>query len=87
MQIHFCAECGFAYDERRGMPSAGVGPGTRWADVPADWRCPGCAAAKSEFRFSATLLGHPPKEAEQASPPCLLQELESDLDATDTKNT
>ncbi|WP_426443279.1 rubredoxin [Bradyrhizobium genosp. P] len=24
-------------------------PGTRWTDIPDDWVCPSCGAAKSDF--------------------------------------
>ena len=27
----------------------GIPPGTRWADIPDDWACPGCGASKTEF--------------------------------------
>jgi rubredoxin len=44
-----CAFCGFVYDEAEGWPDDGLAPGTRWADVPADWYCPTCGAAKDDF--------------------------------------
>lgn len=44
-----CADCGFVYDEAAGRPQDGIAPGTRWADVPEDWRCPDCGAAKAQF--------------------------------------
>lgn len=85
MKIHFCRRCGFAYDERHGMPAAGIRPGARWPDVPDDWRCPGCAAPKSEFRFSTTLIGEAPAPAQHtpASAPCSMRELVAELDGTD----
>jgi rubredoxin len=42
--------CGFIYDERLGADE-GIAPGTRWEDVPEDWVCPDCGAAKSEFEM------------------------------------
>ena len=27
----------------------GIAPGTRWDDIPDDWCCPDCGAAKSDF--------------------------------------
>jgi rubredoxin len=46
-----CVLCGFSYDEAAGMPSDGIPPGTRWADVPDSWTCPDCSAAKSDFEM------------------------------------
>lgn len=44
-----CIVCGHIYDEAEGDPGTGIKPGTRWEDVPADWRCPDCGAGKSDF--------------------------------------
>lgn len=44
-----CFFCGYIYDEAAGDPEEGIAPGTRWEDIPADWLCPGCGAAKSGF--------------------------------------
>ena len=30
-------------------PEDGIAPGTRWDDIPDDWSCPDCGAAKSDF--------------------------------------
>lgn len=46
-----CVLCGFTYDEAAGMPNEGIAPGTRWADVPADWICPDCSATKADFEM------------------------------------
>ena len=43
--------CGFIYDEAAGLPEEGIAPGTRWQDIPEDWNCPNCGAAKSEFEM------------------------------------
>jgi len=32
-----------------GDPMEGLAPGTRWADLPADWICPLCGTPKSDF--------------------------------------
>ena len=45
-QCFFCAEI---YDEEKGWREEGIAPGTRWEDVPDDWVCPGCGAAKTDF--------------------------------------
>jgi len=44
-----CVICGWIYDEEAGLPEEGIAPGTRWADVPADWRCPLCDVGKEDF--------------------------------------
>jgi len=46
-----CVLCGFTYDEAAGLASDGIPPGTRWADVPANWTCPDCSATKSDFEM------------------------------------
>lgn len=45
-----CTICGYVYDEAKGIPDAGIAPGTRWEDLPEDWVCPLCGATKAEFR-------------------------------------
>ena len=49
MKIYMCAACGWIYDEAAGLPDHGIAPGTRWADVPDDWRCPECNVGKADF--------------------------------------
>lgn len=44
-----CVICGWIYDEQAGAPDDGLAPGTRWADVPGDWRCPLCDVGKEDF--------------------------------------
>jgi rubredoxin len=44
-----CRTCGHIYDEAEGAPDEGLAPGTRWAEVPAEWVCPDCGASKSDF--------------------------------------
>ncbi len=44
-----CIICGWVYDEAAGLPEDGIPPGTRWEDVPADWRCPLCDVGKEDF--------------------------------------
>lgn len=46
---YVCLVCGLVYDEALGLPDEGIAPGTRWADVPADWTCPDCGARKEDF--------------------------------------
>ncbi len=49
LKHYACMVCGFTYDEAAGLPEEGIAPGTRWADVPDDWCCSECGAAKSDF--------------------------------------
>jgi len=51
MKTYECAICGWIYDEAKGCPEEGIPAGTRWEDVPADWSCPVCGAAKSDFHM------------------------------------
>jgi rubredoxin len=44
-----CVTCGHIYDEAIGDSDTGLAPGTRWADVPADWYCPDCGATKEDY--------------------------------------
>jgi len=50
MKKYLCEICGYVYDEAAGDPDSGIAPGTKWEDVPEDWECPVCGAAKSEFK-------------------------------------
>ncbi|MFE9095355.1 rubredoxin [Streptomyces sp. NPDC007264] len=52
MKVWECLVCGFVYDEAEGWPEEGIPPGTRWEDVPDDWCCPDCGAAKADFRMA-----------------------------------
>jgi rubredoxin len=49
MKQYICSVCGFVYDEAAGIPEDGIAAGTVWAQLPEDWVCPLCGAAKSEF--------------------------------------
>ena len=49
MGKYVCSVCGYIYDEAKGIPEAGIAPGTTWEELPADWVCPLCGATKSEF--------------------------------------
>jgi rubredoxin len=41
--------CGYIYDPAEGDYENGVDPGTSWENVPDDWVCPKCGAAKEDF--------------------------------------
>jgi rubredoxin len=43
--------CGYVYDEAVGDPDHNIAPGTRWADIPNEWFCPECSAAKDDFEM------------------------------------
>ncbi|NLV35202.1 MAG: rubredoxin [Clostridiaceae bacterium] len=49
MGKYACSVCGYIYDEAKGIPEAGIAPGTKWEDLPDDWVCPLCGATKDEF--------------------------------------
>jgi len=49
MAKYVCSVCGYIYDEEKGIPEAGIAPGTAWEDLPENWTCPLCGAEKSEF--------------------------------------
>ena len=46
-----CLLCGYVYDEREGWPEEGIEAGTKWDDVPPNWRCPECGAMKTDFEM------------------------------------
>lgn len=48
---YMCLLCGYIYEEALGWPDDGIAPGTRWEDVPVNWRCPECGAVKQDFEM------------------------------------
>ncbi len=46
---YICNRCGYIYDIETGDPEHGVNPGTEWADIPENWKCPNCEAVKDQF--------------------------------------
>ena len=44
-----CSVCGYVYDPELGDPDGGIKPGTPFEEIPDDWVCPVCGAAKSDF--------------------------------------
>lgn len=44
-----CLTCAYVYDEAEGDPGTGLPPGTRWIELPEDWRCPDCGTGKHDF--------------------------------------
>lgn len=45
-----CEVCDYIYDPAMGDPEHGVAAGTAFEDLPEDWVCPVCGAAKSAFK-------------------------------------
>lgn len=49
---HKCSNCDWEYDETKGdsmMIGGMIKPGTKFEEMPADWRCPVCRASKDAF--------------------------------------
>ena len=44
-----CQVCGYVYDETLGEKETGTPPGTRFEDLPGDWKCPICGSGKEVF--------------------------------------
>jgi flavin reductase (DIM6/NTAB) family NADH-FMN oxidoreductase RutF/rubredoxin len=49
MAKYRCTVCGYIYDPAKGDPDSGIKPGTAFEDIPDDWVCPVCGAAKGQF--------------------------------------
>ncbi|OGV32487.1 MAG: rubredoxin [Legionellales bacterium RIFCSPHIGHO2_12_FULL_35_11] len=52
---YMCVICGFIYDEATGHQEDGIAPGTLWEDIPENWFCPDCGAAKQDFEMIETV--------------------------------
>ena len=50
MKQMVCSVCSYTYDEAKGIPEAGIAPGTKWEELSEDWKCPWCGAGKDAFR-------------------------------------
>jgi len=46
-----CTVCGYIYDPELGDPDGGIKPRTPFEEIPDDWVCPICGAAKSDFEI------------------------------------
>ena len=44
-----CSVCGYTYDPEKGDPDHGIPAGTRFEDLPEDWKCPRCRRPKTAF--------------------------------------
>jgi rubredoxin/mono/diheme cytochrome c family protein len=61
MAQYVCSICGYVHDEER----EGVG----WDQLPADWTCPACGAAKSQFQRASQDAAGSPETASKLSRP------------------
>jgi len=43
-----CYKCGWTYDEATGDPRKGFPAGTKWEDLPEDYRCHECDIRKRD---------------------------------------
>ncbi|MDR2873179.1 MAG: rubredoxin [Methanobrevibacter sp.] len=50
MSNYVCEICGYEYDPEIGDADNGVDVGTVFEDIPKDWVCPTCGAAKEDFK-------------------------------------
>ena len=46
---YVCDVCDWVYDEETGDPDNGIAPGTKFEDLPEDWKCPRCKQPKEKF--------------------------------------
>ena len=44
-----CKPCGYVYDPEAGDKAAKIPAGTPFEDLPENWVCPMCGAAKKHF--------------------------------------
>ena len=44
-----CGVCWQVYDPAAGDPISQIPPGTAFGDLPENWVCPGCEAARERF--------------------------------------
>ncbi len=49
--MYVCTICNYMYDPDTGDEEHGISPGTRFEDLPEDWKCPRCGASKMDFKY------------------------------------
>ena len=49
MTKYRCIICDYIYDPAAGDPGNGIDPGTPFEELPEEWVCPLCGAAKDQF--------------------------------------
>ncbi len=42
--------CGYIYNPDKGDKKGNIPKGTRFEDLPEDWKCPLCGAGKNHFK-------------------------------------
>lgn len=52
---HECSTCGYIYEPQKGDDRRQIAPGTPFAALPDDWRCPVCNAPKTRFSDIGTV--------------------------------
>lgn len=50
-EIWYCGvvNCGYFYDPERGDRKGKIPKGTKFEDLPEDWKCPVCGGSKKAF--------------------------------------
>lgn len=51
MSRYRCSECGWVYDEAKGDERRGIAPGTKWKDLPEDFKCAECSNRKHTHKW------------------------------------
>ncbi len=51
MKKYQCYKCGWVYDEARGVPTKGIMPGTKWEDLPDEFKCCECDIRKKDVHM------------------------------------
>ena len=49
MEKYVCLLCGYVYDPETGDADSDIAQNTPFSELPDDWRCPICNAAKNQF--------------------------------------
>ncbi len=44
-----CRSCGYVYEPNKGDSTQNIPAGTRFEELPSQWRCPVCGAARNVF--------------------------------------
>ena len=69
MKQYICSVCGYTYDETKGIPEAGIAPGTPFEALPDTWRCPWCGAGKDAFHAAEAASAAVPASPAAPIPP------------------
>ena len=49
MERWACIVCGYLYIPETGYEKSEIPAGTKWEDLPQDWRCSLCSVGKNQF--------------------------------------